>query len=208
MNTDRMAEANLGPTGSPTAPGPISIETEDNGDPTTSPGALGSCPASSGCTTTGANVPDDPEAALQRADRLGRQGLRLPHNVRRAESMDPVQKTLPRGRPVRVKQWTDILLPALVFNPTDLRDFHFREWVPNTDLGSSVNHRLEQAPYRILKGQDSVYDTSTQPDNEPQENVRLRSSAASTDPRWSRSSVPGCDQTDERTDLPWSGRTG
>lgn len=39
-----------------------------------------------------------------------------------------------------------------VFSPTDLREFHLREWVPNTELRSSINERLEQVLYRILKG--------------------------------------------------------
>jgi peptidoglycan hydrolase CwlO-like protein len=59
-----------------------------------------------------------------------------------------------------------------VFSPTDLREFHLREWVSNTQLRSDIEERLEQVLYRILKGQNSAYNNATQPENEPQENVK------------------------------------
>jgi peptidoglycan hydrolase CwlO-like protein len=59
-----------------------------------------------------------------------------------------------------------------VFSPADLREFHLREWVSNTQLCSDIEERLEQVLYRILKGQNSAYNNATQPENEPQENVK------------------------------------
>jgi hypothetical protein len=59
-----------------------------------------------------------------------------------------------------------------VFNNVDLRDFHFREWLTNTELRADIQDRLDQVLYRILKGQNSVYNTAVQPENEPQENVK------------------------------------
>ena len=59
-----------------------------------------------------------------------------------------------------------------VFNSSDLADFNFREWVTNPELRDDINERLTLHLYRILKGQNSVYNQVVFPNDEPQENVK------------------------------------
>jgi len=59
-----------------------------------------------------------------------------------------------------------------LFNSGDLADFNFGEWVTNTELRDGVNERLALHLYRILKGQNSVYNEAVFPNEEPQENVK------------------------------------
>jgi len=118
----------------------------------------------------------------------------------------PTHNTCP-GRPVRVAQWENDLLPAFlraeeddvlndedrswihaqlqhfgmllmagrtgtVFNSSDLREFHFGQWQSNPEVRDQVLERMTQVVYRLLKGQNSVFNDNTFPDNEPQENIR------------------------------------
>jgi hypothetical protein len=59
-----------------------------------------------------------------------------------------------------------------VFNSTDLREFHFQEWLSTPELREVLLDRITQVVYRLLKGQNSVFNTNVLPDDEPQENVR------------------------------------
>jgi N-acetylmuramoyl-L-alanine amidase len=118
----------------------------------------------------------------------------------------PTHNTCP-GRPVRVAQWENELLPAFlraeeddvlndedrswihaqlqhfgmllmagrtgtVFNSSDLREFHFGQWQSNPEVRDQVLERMTQVVYRLLKGQNSVFNDNTFPDDEPQENIR------------------------------------
>jgi N-acetylmuramoyl-L-alanine amidase len=118
----------------------------------------------------------------------------------------PTHNTCP-GRPVRVGQWNNILLPAFlgaqeddvlnnddkewihaqlqhfgmlmaagrtgtVFNSTDLREFHFPEWLTNNEVRDQILERLSLVVYRLLKSQNSVYNEAVFPNDEPQENIR------------------------------------
>jgi N-acetyl-anhydromuramyl-L-alanine amidase AmpD len=207
MNTDRVAEANRQANRFPDGTGAISIETEDDGDPDHQPWSPRQLSSLKWLHNKLARMyPTIPRRRCGAPTGSGARGLGH-HTMFGAPSpWTPVQKTCP-GRPVRVRQWTEVLLPAFVraeeddvlndddrrwihaqlqhfgmllaagrtgsvFSPTDLREFHLREWVSNTRLRSDIQERLEQVLYRILKGQNSAYNNSTQPDNEPQENVR------------------------------------
>jgi hypothetical protein len=118
----------------------------------------------------------------------------------------PTHNTCP-GRPVRVAQWENELLPAFlraeeddvlndedrrwihaqlqhfgmllmagrtgtVFNSSDLREFHFGQWQSNPEVRDQVLERMTQVVYRLLKGQNSVFNDNNFPDDEPQENIR------------------------------------
>jgi hypothetical protein len=59
-----------------------------------------------------------------------------------------------------------------VFNSSDLREFHFGQWQSNPEVRDQVLERMTQVVYRLLKGQNSVFNDNTFPDDEPQENIR------------------------------------
>jgi hypothetical protein len=59
-----------------------------------------------------------------------------------------------------------------VFNSADLRDFHFNEWISIPELREELLNRMTLVTYRLLNGQNSVFNSGVFPDNEPQENVK------------------------------------
>jgi N-acetyl-anhydromuramyl-L-alanine amidase AmpD len=208
MNTDRVAEANRQANRFPNGTGAISIETEDDGDPDHQPWSRRQLASLRWLHSKLARMyPTIPRRRCTAPTGAGARGL-AHHTLFGAPSpWTAVRgKTCP-GRPVRVGQWNDILLPAFlgaqeddvlnnddkqwihgqlqhfgmllaagrtgtVFNSADLRDFHFREWESNREVREEIFDRLRLGLYRLLKGQNSVYNQAVFPDDEPQENIR------------------------------------
>jgi hypothetical protein len=59
-----------------------------------------------------------------------------------------------------------------VFNSADLREFHFPEWLTAPEVREDLLQRMTEVLYRLLKGQNSVFNSAVFPDDEPQENIR------------------------------------
>jgi N-acetylmuramoyl-L-alanine amidase len=200
MDTGRQADANLNANAFA-----ISIETEDNGDPDDFPWSRAQLASLKWLHNKLRAV--HPTIPRRRCPSPRGGGLGY-HSMWGAPSAwTPVAgKTCP-GRPVRVAQWQDELLPAFlraeeddvlndddrrwihaqlqhfgmllmagrtgtVFNSSDLREFHFGQWRPNPELRDQVLERMTQVVYRLLKGQNSVFNDNIFPDDEPQENIR------------------------------------
>jgi N-acetylmuramoyl-L-alanine amidase len=208
MNTDRVAEANRQANRFPNGTGAISIETEDDGDPDRQPWTSRQLASLKWLHNKLVSThPTIPRRRASSATGAGAKGLGY-HTLFGAPSpWTPVSKTCP-GRPVRVRQWNNELLPAFlgaeeeddvlnnddrewihaqlqhfgmllmagqtgtVFNSTDLREFHFRQWLSNPEVREQVLERMTQVVYRLLKGQNSVFNENIFPENEPQENIR------------------------------------
>jgi N-acetyl-anhydromuramyl-L-alanine amidase AmpD len=207
MNTDRVAEANRQANRFPNGTGAISIETEDDGDPDRQPWTQRQLASLKWLHNK--LVRTHPTIPRRRAtSATGPEAKGLGHHTLfgAPSPWTPFSKTCP-GRPVRVGQWQDELLPAFlgaeeedvlndddrrwihgqlqhfgmllmagrtgtVFNSTDLREFHFQEWLSTPELREVLLDRITQVVYRLLKGQNSVFNTNVFPDDEPQENVR------------------------------------
>jgi N-acetylmuramoyl-L-alanine amidase len=207
MNTDRVAEANRQANRFPNGTGAISIETEDDGDPDNQPWTARQLASLKWLHNKLARMyPTIPRRRASAATGPGARGLGH-HTLFGAPSpWTPVSKTCP-GRPVRVRQWQNELLPAFlraeeddvlnqddrefihrqlqhfgmllmagrtgtVFNSRDLREFHFQEWLANPEVREQLLERMTQVVYRLLKGQNAVFNERVFPDNEPQENIR------------------------------------
>jgi len=67
-----------------------------------------------------------------------------------------------------------------VFNRTDLADFHMDEWKTIPELRDELFERQRLMLYRLLKGQNSVFNASNFPDDEPQPSIRDLQSALAT----------------------------
>jgi hypothetical protein len=59
-----------------------------------------------------------------------------------------------------------------VFNSADLAGFGFRDWVSNDQVRDDLYDRLTLVLYRLLKGQNAVFNSAVFPNDEPQENIR------------------------------------
>jgi hypothetical protein len=200
MDTGRRADANLDANAFA-----ISIETEDNGDPDHFPWSRRQLESLRWLHAKLRAV--HPTIPRRRCPSPRGGGLGY-HSMWGAPSpWTPVRgKTCP-GRPVRVGQWNNTLLPAFlgaqeddvlnnddkewihsqlqhfgmlmaagrtgtVFNSTDLRGFHFAEWLTNNEVRDQILERLSLVVYRLLKSQNSVYNEAVFPNDEPQENIR------------------------------------
>jgi hypothetical protein len=200
MDTGRRADANLNANAFA-----ISIETEDNGDPDNFPWSRAQLASLRWLHAKLRAV--HPTIPRQRC--LSPRGGGLGHHSMwgAPSPWTPVAgKTCP-GKPVRVRQWEQILVPAFISSTTSEEEFilatreelrselmhmckvliqgeHTGLW--NTQTGSAFDlanwpslasvrldllDRLKLHLYRLLKGQNSVYSTITQQDNEPQENL-------------------------------------
>jgi hypothetical protein len=200
MDTGRQADANLNANAFA-----ISIETEDNGDPDHFRWSRAQLESLKWLHNKLVQV--HPSIPRRRCPSPRGGGLGY-HTMWGAPSAwTPVAgKTCP-GRPVRVAQWEDELLPTFlraeeddvlndddrrwvhaqlqhfgmllmagrtgtVFNASDLREFHFPQWRSNPELRDQILERMTLVVYRLLKGQNSVFNDNVFPDDEPQENIR------------------------------------
>jgi hypothetical protein len=207
MNTDRVAEANRQANRFPNGTGAISIETEDDGDPDRQPWTPRQLASLKWLHNKLVRThPTIPRRRASSATGAGARGLGY-HTMFGAPSpWTPASKTCP-GKPVRVRQWNNELLPAFlgaeeddvlndddrrwihaqlqhfgmllaagrtgtVFNSADLREFHFPEWLTTPEVREDLLQRMTEVLYRLLKGQNSVFNSAVFPDEEPQENIR------------------------------------
>jgi hypothetical protein len=207
MNTDRVAEANRQANRFPNGTGAISIETEDDGDPDRQPWTPRQLASLKWLHNKLVRThPTIPRRRASSATGAGARGLGY-HTMFGAPSpWTPASKTCP-GKPVRVRQWNNELLPAFlgaeeddvlndddrrwihaqlqhfgmllaagrtgtVFNSADLREFHFPEWLTAPEVREDLLQRMTEVLYRLLKGQNSVFNSAVFPDEEPQENIR------------------------------------
>jgi N-acetylmuramoyl-L-alanine amidase len=207
MNTDRVAEANRQANRFPNGTGAISIETEDDGDPDRQPWTPRQLASLKWLHNKLVRThPTIPRRRASSATGAGARGLGY-HTMFGAPSpWTPASKTCP-GKPVRVRQWNNELLPAFlgaeeddvlndddrrwihaqlqhfgmllaagrtgtVFNSADLREFHFPEWLTAPEVREDLLQRMTEVLYRLLKGQNSVFNSAVFPDDEPQENIR------------------------------------
>ena len=207
MNTDRVAEANRQANRFPNGTGAISIETEDDGDPDHQPWTPRQLASLKWLHNKLVRThPTIPRRRASSATGAGARGLGY-HTMFGAPSpWTPASKTCP-GKPVRVRQWNNELLPAFlgaeeddvlndddrrwihaqlqhfgmllaagrtgtVFNSADLREFHFPEWLTAPEVREDLLQRMTEVLYRLLKGQNSVFNSAVFPDDEPQENIR------------------------------------
>ena len=207
MNTSRAAEANRQANRFPNGTGAISIETEDDGDPDRQPWTPRQLASLKWLHNKLVRThPTIPRRRVSSATGTGARGLGY-HTMFGAPSpWTPVSKTCP-GKPVRVGQWDNELLPAFlraeeddvlndddrrwihaqlqhfgmllaagrtgtVFNSADLREFHFPEWLTAPEVREDLLQRMTEVLYRLLKGQNSVFNSAVFPDEEPQENIR------------------------------------
>jgi hypothetical protein len=207
MNTDRVAEANRQANRFPNGTGAISIETEDDGDPDRQPWTPRQLASLKWLhNKLVRSHPTIPRRRASSATGAGARGLGY-HTMFGAPSpWTPASKTCP-GKPVRVHQWNNELLPAFlgaeeddvlndddrrwihaqlqhfgmllaagrtgtVFNSADLREFHFPEWLTAPEVREDLLQRMTEVLYRLLKGQNSVFNSAVFPDDEPQENIR------------------------------------
>jgi N-acetylmuramoyl-L-alanine amidase-like protein len=200
MDTSRQADANLNANAFA-----ISIETEDNGDPDHFPWSQAQLASLRWLHAKLRAV--HPTIPRRRCPSPRGGGLGY-HTMWGAPSAwTPVARKTCPGRPARVAQWEDQLLPAFlraeeddvlndddrrwihgqlqhfgmllmagrtgtVFNSSDLQEFHFRQWRANPELRDEVLERMTQVLYRLLKGQNSVFNDNVFPSDEPQENIR------------------------------------
>jgi hypothetical protein len=207
MNTDRVAEANRQANRFPNGTGAISIETEDDGDPDRQPWTPRQLASLKWLHNKLVRThPTIPRRRASSATGAGARGLGY-HTMFGAPSpWTPASKNCP-GKPVRVRQWNNELLPAFlgaeeddvlndddrrwihaqlqhfgmllaagrtgtVFNSADLREFHFPEWLTAPEVREDLLQRMTEVLYRLLKGQNSVFNSAVFPDEEPQENIR------------------------------------
>ncbi len=53
-----------------------------------------------------------------------------------------------------------------------VREFHFPEWLTTPEVREDLLQRMTEVLYRLLKGQNSVFNSAVFLDEEPQENIR------------------------------------